>query len=190
MTTLVVLPEGDPATVTRRSSDPAEIAAHLAGLGVVFEQWHTDVVLPAGADQAAVLEAFSGDVARIQALGFPTVDVVRLAGDLTDETFLANAAAARAKFLAEHTHADDEIRFFVEGSGAFYLRVGGSIHIVVCEQGDYLSVPKDTKHWFDMGTKPRFTAIRFFSVDDGWVGNFTGDGIAARFPSYDELTAA
>ena len=28
----------------------------------------------------------------------------------------------RQKFLSEHTHDDDEVRFFVEGAGAFYLR--------------------------------------------------------------------
>jgi 1,2-dihydroxy-3-keto-5-methylthiopentene dioxygenase len=187
MTKLVVCPETDPAHPSLRTSDPAAIATHLKSLGVVFEQWAADAELPADADQTAVLAAFARDVDRIKAQGFGTVDVARIAGDVNDPAFLAKAAEARGKFLAEHTHADDEVRFFVEGSGVFYLRISGSVHIVVCEKGDYLSVPKDTKHWFDMGTAPRFTAIRFFAVEDGWVGNFTGDGIAAKFPTFDEL---
>ncbi|MGA1701788.1 MAG: cupin, partial [Candidatus Nanopelagicales bacterium] len=45
-------------------------------------------------------------------------------------------------------------------------------------------------HWFDMGTRPDFTAIRFFHDDDGWVGTFTGSDISTHFPTYDELAAA
>jgi 1,2-dihydroxy-3-keto-5-methylthiopentene dioxygenase len=47
-------------------------------------------------------------------------------------------------------------------------------------------VPDQTKHWFDMGPEPHFTAIRFFNNPDGWVANFTGDDIAKRFPLFDE----
>jgi 1,2-dihydroxy-3-keto-5-methylthiopentene dioxygenase len=190
MTKLVVSPDTDPARTTLSTSDPTEIAKHLASIGVAFEQWHTSGPLPDGADQAAVLAAYADDVARIKAMGFDTVDVARIAGDLDDPAFLAKAAEARGKFLAEHTHADDEIRFFVEGSGAFYLRVNGSVHAVVCEAGDFMSVPKNTKHWFDMGTKPRFTAIRFFAIPEGWVGEFTGDTIASSFATFDELVGA
>lgn len=190
MTKLVVCPDTDPTRPTLTTSDPAQIAQHLASIGVAFEQWHTSGPLPDGADQDTVLAAYAADVERIKAMGFGTVDVVRMAGDVNDPAFLAKAAEARGKFLAEHTHADDEIRFFVEGSGAFYLRVNGSVHMVVCEAGDFMSVPKDTKHWFDMGTKPRFCAIRFFAIPEGWVGEFTGDGIAASFATFDQLVGA
>ncbi len=99
------------------------------------------------------------------------------------------AAGARAKFLDEHTHDDDEVRFFVRGAGIFYLHVGGRIHAVLCEAGDLLSVPAKTTHWFDMGTNPEFCAIRFFHDDDGWVGDFTGDGISSRIPDFDTIVA-
>jgi len=189
MAKLVVYPETSPGRPSLSTSDPAEIAAHLRGIGVTYEQWTATETLPADADQGAVLRAYAADVARIQAQGFNTVDVIRLAGDLDDPAFLAKAAEARQKFLAEHTHDDDEVRFFVEGSGAFYLRVDGSVHVVVGEAGDYLFVPKDTKHWFDMGSRPRFAAIRFFAIPEGWVGRFTGDAIASGFPSFDDVVA-
>ena len=51
-------------------------------------------------------------------------------------------------------------------------------------------MPAGTLHWFDMGTRPDFIAIRFFEEEDGWVGDFTGDAISAGFPSLDELLAA
>ena len=81
------------------------------------------------------------------------------------------------------------MRFFVEGAGLFYLRLGADICMVLCQQGDLLSVPAGTRHWFDMGTAPRFCAIRLFGNPDGWVASFTGDDLAARFPTFDELAA-
>ena len=51
-------------------------------------------------------------------------------------------------------------------------------------------VPANTTHWFDMGTRPDYVAIRFFHDEDGWVGNFTGDDIATRFEALDQLVAA
>jgi 1,2-dihydroxy-3-keto-5-methylthiopentene dioxygenase len=36
-----------------------------------------------------------------------------------------------------------------------------------------------------MGEQPDFRCIRFFTAENGWVGEFTGSGIAARFPSFD-----
>jgi 1,2-dihydroxy-3-keto-5-methylthiopentene dioxygenase len=58
---------------------------------------------------------------------------------------------------------------------------------VVCEKHDWISVPAGTKHWFDMGPKPAFCALRFFDNPEGWVATFTGDPIASRYPLLDEL---
>ena len=107
----------------------------------------------------------------------------------SDDEWAATTKGAREKFLAEHTHSEDEVRFFVEGRGAFYLRLDGNVHVVVCERGDLLGVPAGTRHWFDMGTNPEFTALRFFRDPEGWVGHFTGDDIATRFPTFDSITA-
>ena len=49
--------------------------------------------------------------------------------------------------------------------------------------------PANTTHWFDMGEKPDFKCIRFFSTPDGWAGAFTGSDIAQRFPDFDEYVA-
>ena len=91
----------------------------------------------------------------------------------------------RAKFLEEHFHKEDEVRFFVAGSGLFTLHVDGEVYEVKCEQGDLIAVPDSTRHWFDMGPEPSFVAIRFFTEPDGWVGHFTGTDIAQRFPRYE-----
>lgn len=165
-------------------SDHAQIAHILNGLGVRFERWRTDVPLAADADQDEVLKAYAADVQRLNdEYGFQSVDVVSLRPDNP------NKAEFRQKFLSEHTHADFEVRFFVDGSGLFYLHLGDKVYLVLCERGDLISVPAGTTHWFDMGDNPDFKCIRLFVVPDGWVGDFTGSQIATRFPSFDEFVA-
>ncbi len=190
MTLLQIMPEDAPDVVSLRTADVAKIAAELAPLGVAFEQWTADAVLPDDADQDAVLAAYRSDVDRLASEGgYLLVDVVRMHPDDGDPSWPAKAAGARARFRDEHTHDEDEVRFFVEGTGCFYLHVGGKVYAVVCEAGDLLSVPRGTTHWFDMGERPHFAAIRFFQEEDGWIGNFTQDSIGARFPSLDDLLA-
>jgi len=191
MTRLIVHPDDDPTSTLVDTSDVEAITGALAALGVEFEQWATPAHLAPGAGQDEVLAAYADDVARIFAAGgYITVDVARLVrGDEDDAAWAEKASASRARFLAEHTHADDEVRFFVEGGGGFYLRIDSRVHIVCCEAGDLLLVPAGTRHWFDMGADPAFTAIRFFRIAEGWVGEFTGDDIATRFASYDAVLA-
>jgi len=96
-----------------------------------------------------------------------------------------NTAPMRQKFLSEHAHTEDEVRFFVEGSGAFYLHLAGNVYQAICVRGDLISVPAGTPHWFDMGPDPEFTAIRWFNNQEGWVPNYSGTDIATRFPAYE-----
>lgn len=179
MSRLTIHAEDRPSQALSSTSDPKEIAAGLAEIGVCFERWRADAVLPADADDAAVLAAYAADIERLKASGgYRSVDVVRMAPD--------NPAAGevRAKFLAEHTHADDEVRFFVEGAAQFYLHQAGKVFMVVCEAGDLMSIPAGTPHWFDMGARPRFTAIRLFVSPAGWVANYTGAVLAEAFPKF------
>jgi len=190
MTRLIVTPEAAANDVLVDTEKPAEIASALGGVGVRYEQWAAAALAPDAADDD-VLAAFASDIDRINREGgYVTVDVARLRrGAESDDEWAAKAAGARGKFLAEHTHADDEVRFFVDGRGAFYLRLDGKVHVVLCEAGDLLGVPAGTRHWFDMGTSPQFTALRFFREPEGWVGSFTGDDIATRFPTFDAIAA-
>lgn len=124
-----------------------------------------------------MLAAYRSEIERLVAeRGYRSVDVVSLDPAYPDRE------ALRRKFLAEHTHADDEVRFFVAGSGLFTLHAAGRVYAVLCEQDDLISVPAGVPHWFDMGSAPAFTCIRLFNDPAGWVAQFTGDDIAARFP--------
>jgi 1,2-dihydroxy-3-keto-5-methylthiopentene dioxygenase len=165
---------GDPRTVT---SDASEIAALLAPIGVRFERWRAGVDLPAGASQEHVLAAYESSVERLKReCGYQTADALRVEHGATD------TAPLRARFLNEHTHSEDEVRFFVEGRGAFYLHANERVYQIVCVRGDLLGVPAGMRHWFDLGANPQLCVIRLFTNPDGWVADFTGEPIADRFP--------
>ena len=177
MSRLRIFSESDPSQALMTASAREFIAEQLAKIGVRFEQWSADAPVEPGASQDAVLAAYRRDIDRlIQEKGFRTVDVVSIAPDHPDRE------AMRKKFLDEHFHKEDEVRFFVAGRGLFTLHVDERVYEILCEQGDLIGVPDSTKHWFDMGPEPRFIAIRFFTEPDGWVGHFTGSDLAQRFP--------
>jgi len=184
MTSLTIYADdnsGSPSALT----DYQDIANTLKGIGVQLERWQADQILPADADQDTVINAYQSSIAKLnKQYGFKSVDVVSLRPDHPQK------AEMRSKFLSEHIHHDFEIRFFVDGSGLFYLHVDGKIYMILCEAGDLISVPANTTHWFDMGENPDFKCIRFFTTENGWVGDFTGSDIATRFPDFDSHVAA
>ena len=160
--------------------DHGAIASALQGIGVRFERWAAEAHLGADASPDDVIAAYKDDVQRImKESGFQSVDVIALGPDHPQKGDL------RKKFLDEHTHAEFEIRFFVDGSGQFNLHKDGKVFEVVCERGDLISVPDGTQHWFDMGPNPNFKCIRFFTNPEGWVASFTGSDIASRFPRFE-----
>ena len=180
MSRLRIFDHGGPDAPLLATADRAEMAAELARIGVAFEQWEAAQPVAPGDPPEAIMAAYRPDIDRLVAeRGFRTVDVVSIAPD--------NPArdAMRGKFLDEHFHNEDEVRFFVAGSGLFTLHVDDKVYEILCEAGDLIGVPDGTTHWFDMGPEPSFVAIRFFTEPDGWVGHFTGTDIARRFPRYE-----
>ena len=185
MTRLCIHPEGRYQADAVSIGIRGEIARELQRLGIRYE--HHGVVSLIGRKARgvlndggeAVLTAYAELIER-QKLehGYSVVDAVTVTSHTPD------IRAVRGKFLSEHTHAEDEARFMVDGAGTFYLRQGGQVLILELTAGDLISVPAGMRHWFDMGERPHFTAIRFFTRPDGWVGSFTGDPIAERFPLY------
>jgi 1,2-dihydroxy-3-keto-5-methylthiopentene dioxygenase len=189
MTLLQIMPVDAPERAELRTTDFETIVAALREHSVTLRRWPVRADA-AGCDNAEVLARYDDEIKRIMAAeGLRLVDAVQLHPEPTAE-WEQKAAAARSTFLEEHRHAEDEVRFFAAGTGCFYLHLGDKVYAVVCTAGDLLSVPAGTLHWFDMGPRPDFTAIRFFEEDDGWVGDFAEDSIASAFPRLDELMAA
>jgi len=180
MSRLTVFPEDSAARPERDTTDALEIERALRNIDVRFDRWQASRELAASDGDTEVLGAYQGEIDKLKHDGgYQSVDVVRLLPDNPKR------GEMRTKFLDEHTHDDDEVRFFVDGSGMFYLRASGKVHLMLCQRDDLISVPAGMRHWFDMGPAPRFTAVRLFTTPEGWVARFTGDTIAKRFPAYE-----
>jgi len=150
-----------------------------------FERWDaTKTLAPRAnqteANQADVLAAYVDSIERLnRACGFATADVVSV------NPTTPSHAEMRKKFLNEHTHSEDEARFFVEGAGLFCIHHERAVYALTCTKGDLINVVAGTRHWFDMGPEPRFIAIRLFTDPKGWIAEFTGSDVAARFPRFE-----
>jgi 1,2-dihydroxy-3-keto-5-methylthiopentene dioxygenase len=177
MSRLRIFHENEPEQLLYCSDNREQIAMRLRSLGIRFEQWPLDNSITTGAESEQVMHAYQQHIDRLnEEYGFQSMDVISMAPDHSKREEL------RQKFLQEHTHNEDEIRFFVAGSGLFTMHPHAEVYEVLCSAGDLISVPAGMRHWFDMGPAPDFIAIRFFTRPDGWVGYFTGDDIADRFP--------
>ncbi|WP_435608009.1 1,2-dihydroxy-3-keto-5-methylthiopentene dioxygenase [Pseudomonas knackmussii] len=181
MSSLTVYHESAPEQPLKLLCHAEDIAATLAEFGVRFERWQASAPIAPGASQDEVLAAYASQIQRLKdEQGYVTVDVVSLTADHPQKDEL------RAKFLDEHRHGEDEVRFFVAGRGLFTLHIEDHVYAVLCEKNDLISVPAGTRHWFDMGERPHFVAIRLFNNPEGWVAKFTGDEIARRFPQLED----
>ncbi len=178
MTQLTVYEDSNATTPILHTQDVATISDQLEKIGVQFRRWQARTINPASSNDE-ILQSYQAEIeALIKEGGYQSFDVIHLTPDNPNKTSL------RQKFLDEHTHADDEVRFFVRGSGQFYLHVEHKVYILLCQQNDLINVPAHTKHWFDMGVKPQFTCIRLFNDPKGWEAQLTGDKLAGQFPLY------
>lgn len=161
--------------------DPKEIKAFFNARNLFFDQWSCSTVFDDSASQEEILAAYSKDLGPfMQSGGYVTADVISI-NQLTE-----NYDAIRTKFLAEHTHSEDEIRFFVDGQGLFWFNLENEpVFNLLCERGDLISVPAGTKHWFDAGaTHPFVKAIRIFIDMSGWVPEYTASGLEKEFSGF------
>lgn len=153
----------------------------LRGLGLSYGRWPRRDVGDGSLD--AVLEAYGPELDGLKAqLAIRSVDRVSVKPGNPDWP------ALRQRFLAEHTHADAEIRYFLGGSGVFYIRVDNGHFALLCEAGDWVVVPAGVRHFFDAGAQPDFDALRLFSIPRGWEAEFTG-ALAPGLPTFDEFRA-
>jgi len=177
MSALTIFTDREAKEPIWQSHDAEAIRQKLSGKGVRFERWEADRDTGVDPQPETVIDAYQHAIDRLVAeKGYQSWDVISMRADNPQKE------ALREKFLAEHTHDEDEVRFFVEGTGLFCLHLDGHIYQILCEKNDLISVPAGTPHWFDMGSSPHFTAIRIFDNQEGWVARFTGDKIADAYP--------
>ena len=159
--------------------DPSAVRQFIDVRGIVHERWSTGRDLPSGATNEQVLAAYNYLLNPLMDKGgYQTVDVVSVDGNTP------NLPGIPEKFRQEHTHSEDEVRVFVEGQGLFWFHKewrDDEVFALLCEQGDLISVPASTKHWFELGDPPKVRAIRIFTDQAGWVPHYTNSGLDQRY---------
>ncbi|WP_370682554.1 cupin domain-containing protein [Comamonas sp. GB3 AK4-5] len=120
-------------------------------------------------DKATVVQALGAELVDVcLAHGYHSMDLVVLHPDTPglDE--------ALARFDLPHTHADDEVRYIVDGAGLFgFFDAEGREHSMRVGPGDYLRVPAGAEHRFTLTSARRIKALRLFSDTAGWVAQYT-----------------
>lgn len=151
--------------------NPDEIKSFLAKYGVLYDRWGVDR-LPehlvenyelTEEEQQAIIDAYQEELEKLKKeKGYITEDIVVL----SDKT--PNLEALLEKFKKEHHHVDDEVRFVVDGSGVFPLKLDGEVVEVWVEAGDLIVVPAGTRHWFELDENRKIKCIRVFKTPAGW----------------------
>lgn len=176
-TELTVYSDSDPSHVLLQTSNRDEISEKLKEIGIFYQVWDVDQNINEHSTHEQIIAAYGKWIKDVMKEGgYQSFDVIALQSDHPDKVIL------RQKFLSEHIHAEDEVRFFVAGKGLFTVHKNGCVYNILCVKGDLINVPAGTQHWFDMGPEPEFVAIRIFTNPAGWVAQYTGSDIAIKFP--------
>ncbi len=95
---------------------------------------------------------------------------------------IANLEILLSKFERCHIHADNEVRYIIDGEGVFgfVLPNNSQVELTIQSQ-EYINVPAGTEHWFHLTGARRIKAVRYFTTTEGWTPQYTKTAI--RFPS-------
>jgi 1,2-dihydroxy-3-keto-5-methylthiopentene dioxygenase len=132
--------------------DPITLAA-LADHGVIAETLELDPV------------AYGKKLTEYQEeRGYGTRDEIALFPSME------NLDAICAKFLDEHHHEDDEVRFVLEGEGIFDIRSNDDEWMrIVVQPGDLIIVPAGKHHRFMLTDSRTIKCVRLFQDPAGWA---------------------
>jgi 1,2-dihydroxy-3-keto-5-methylthiopentene dioxygenase len=159
-------------------TDENEINAFLAKLGVTLKKWDLNfsktqdlLTKPSLSDEqkSTLLVSYDHYFEELKMnLGYQDRDLIVLNPQTPNLEDLTN------KFIKPHTHDDDEVRFIVDGEGIFgFESDDGKVQAeLLMEAGEFINVPKMTKHWFYLTSKKRIKAVRYFSNREGWTPRY------------------
>jgi len=157
-----------------------DIARELAPLSVQLKRWpvgdNPDVqnLLAKDAlsdeEKAQVLDALDSYFEELQqTAGYQSRDLIVLHPEVP------NLNALLEKFDPCHYHTDPEVRYIIAGDGVFgFVRPDGTQVELTVQAEDYINVPANTEHWFYLTPSQRIKAVRYFTITEGWVPEYTG----------------
>jgi 1,2-dihydroxy-3-keto-5-methylthiopentene dioxygenase len=134
-------------------------AEELNAQGVTYEQFETDEA------------KYRGPLEQLmKKRGYVTMDQVRMWPEMD------NFAALCQKFVGEHLHTDDEVRFVLSGSGVFEIRsLDDRWMKVIVEPSDFILVPANRFHKFYLTDEKKIQCVRLFKDQSGWTPVYRKD---------------
>jgi 1,2-dihydroxy-3-keto-5-methylthiopentene dioxygenase len=169
----MIFPDG------KENTDLSFIQARLNKLGITLKRWPApeDSRARALLDQQALNDAekeelLKGVDNRFEELkrdkGYATRDMVVI------HEAIPGLPDMLAKFDKIHLHTDDEVRYILAGRGYFgFVEPDGKQFLLEVSAGDYINVPANAEHWFEMKDSKRIKAVRYFIDTKGWTPVYT-----------------
>ena len=169
----MIFPDG------KENTDLSFIQARLSKLGIALKRWPApeDSRARALLDQQALNDAEKEELLksvdnRFEELkrdkGYATRDMVVI------HEAIPGLADMLAKFDKIHLHTDDEVRYILAGKGYFgFVEPDGKQFLLEVSAGDYINVPANAEHWFEMKDSKRIKAVRYFIDTKGWTPVYT-----------------
>jgi len=163
----------------KENTDLSFIQARLNKLGITLKRWPApeDSRARALLDQQALNDAekeelLKGVDNRFEELkrdkGYATRDMIVI------HEAIPGLPDMLAKFDKIHLHTDDEVRYILAGKGYFgFVEPDGKQFLLEVAAGDYINVPANAEHWFEMKDSKRIKAVRYFIDTKGWTPVYT-----------------
>jgi 1,2-dihydroxy-3-keto-5-methylthiopentene dioxygenase len=165
--------------------DRADIDRELAPLNIQLQQW------PLGNDpqllsilnqpqlseddKNIVLSHLDRYFEQLKPIGYQSRDIIDI------HPALPGIDEMLARFDRCHTHANDEVRYVVAGSGIFgFVRPDKSQIELTVQAAEQINVPAGTEHWFYLTPNRRFVALRYFIDPNGWNPEYIDTPILFR----------
>ena len=160
-------------------TDFDRIQQRLARLAITLNSWPAPTSIRAhtllgqkglnDAEKEELLTAVDHRYAELKrSKGYTSRDLVVIHEDIP------GLADMLAKFEKIHYHTDDEVRYILAGCGYFgFVEPSGDQFLLEVSAGDYINVPANTEHWFEMRDSKRIKAARYFIDTSGWTPVYT-----------------
>jgi 1,2-dihydroxy-3-keto-5-methylthiopentene dioxygenase len=99
--------------------------------------------------------------------GYVTQDEVALLPDMPNLQEICD------RFVDEHFHDEDEVRFVLAGGGVFDIRSNDDRWMrVEVTEGDLIVIPKKRHHRFFLNDEKMIRCVRLFQDASGWVPHY------------------
>lgn len=161
-------------------TDLEHIGQHLAALNIQLKRWpvaenaqaQTLLAQPNLQDdeKEQVLQSLDHYFDSLE--GYQSRDLIVLNPDTP------NLGGLLEKFSRPHTHADDEVRYIIDGEGVFGFVCPDRTQMeLTIQPEEYINVPAGTEHWFYLTPLRRIKAVRYFVDTSGWTPDYTATAI-------------